>query len=68
MKKSDFIFILFISFIIGFSVASHLRRLGQIDAQSQTMIELERQNQKQVQEILESMKSIQNSIIEMGNK
>ena len=68
MKKSDFIFILFISFIIGFSVASHLRRLGQIDAQSQTMIELEQQNQKQVQEILESMKSIQNTINEMEKK
>ena len=66
MKKSDIVFIWFISFIIGISVAAHVRRLGQIDAQSQTMIELEQQNQKQVQEILESMKSIQNTINEMG--
>ena len=68
VKKSDFIFILFISFIIGFSVASHLRRLGQIDAQSQTIIELEQQNQKQVQEILDSLNSIQNSINKIGKK
>ena len=68
MKKFDVVFAFVVSFIIGISVASHIRRLGQIDAQSQTMIELEQQNQKQVQEILESVKSIQNTINEMEKK
>ena len=68
MKKFDVVFAFVVSFIIGISVAAHVRRLGQIDAQSQTMIELEQQNQKQVQEILESMKSIQNTINEMEKK
>lgn len=68
MKKSDFIFILFISFIVGYSVAFHVRKQGQFEAQTHSMIELEQKNRKQVQEIQDSMNSIKNIISEMEKK
>ena len=68
MKTSNFMFILFISVIVGFSVTRYILKQGQIESQSQTMVELEQKNQKQVREILDTLNRIQNILNEIEKK